>query len=183
MNHYDGKKLNDSASIDAIVLGEHGDTVFFSKQLSLINGQPFNDFLDDSEIEQCILSAKKAAKEIKMTQQTTISGFSYYAIRIFELLLFEKREAKPVSILLPEFLKKDLNNAEIFLNLYSSNNNHGVEPIEGYLPNEDKMMNLKKSVELILPCIPGRYLSYFLSQRVRKKNTEIFLSAKFVNRG
>tara|TARA_R110000737_G_scaffold157205_1_gene185743 strand:+ start:18299 stop:19222 length:924 start_codon:yes stop_codon:yes gene_type:complete len=158
MNYYLQAEIKDAKSIDAIVHGEHGETAFLSRQLSTINGLQFEKFLDDSTIESCLNLTKNAAKEIKMTQQATMYGVSYCAINIFESLLTDKGENKPVSILLPEFLKKELGKQDIFLSLYSSINQNGVIPVEDYYPNTDEMTSLKKSVELILPCIPNRYL-------------------------
>jgi malate/lactate dehydrogenase len=103
-------------------------------------------------------SMKNSAEEIKRTQEATIYGVSYCAIHIFELLLSEKGQEKLVSVLIPEELQKELGAPGIFLSLYSRINQHGALPTEAYRPDEAEMAGLRKSVNLMLPCIPQKYL-------------------------
>jgi len=158
MNHIVGKMKKGISSIDAILLGEHGATAFLSKQLSSINGLQFSKFFDDDTLEQCLNLVKNSAEEIKFTQDATRYGIGYCAIHIFELLLSREGQNRPVSVLIPEVLQKDLGGSKIFLSLYSSISHLGAIPNEQYHPDETEMLCLQKSVDLILPCIPKKYL-------------------------
>ena len=158
MNYIVGKLDKDISSIDAILLGEHGTTAFLSEQLSTINNQPFNKFFDYDCIDDCMELVKSSANEIKSTQSATIYGVSYCALNIFELLLSKESQNRPVSALIPENFKKELGGFNIFLSLYATINNQGARPNDRYIPNDIEMASLKKSVDILVPMIPEKYL-------------------------
>jgi len=158
MNHVIEKQREDVTTADAILLGEHGTTAFLSKQLSSINGLPFSDFVDDNALNHYMDLVKNAAEEIKSTQNATIYGVSYCAIHLFEMLLSQEGQKIPVSTLIPETLRKEFGVPEIFLSLYSNINQQGAFSVEDYYPDAEEMACLRKSVDLILPCVPEKYL-------------------------
>ena len=139
-------------------MGEHGTTVFLSEQLSTVNGKSLNDFLDKDSIEELMNSVKASAEEIKETQKATIYGVSFCAIKIFESIINDKCFKYPVSTFIPDKMKDVLGDNSIYLSLYSKIDQEGVVPIEDYIPNEGELAHLIKSIELIKPCIPQKYL-------------------------
>ena len=158
MNHIIRKRSKEGDSIDAVLLGEHGTSAFLSEQLSTVNGKSFSDYFGYDCISECMISVKNAAEEIKATQGATIYGVSYCAIHIFELLLSEKGEDRPVSVLIPDHLKQELGESDVFLSLYARINQTGANPVTEYQPNEAELSFLQESVNLILPFIPKQYL-------------------------
>ena len=158
MNYLIESTNKDITSVNSIILGEHGTTAFLSEQLSTINGHPFNSVFDQDTIEELLNSVKASAAEIKKTQVATIYGVSYCAHRIFESLLTEDSQTYPVSTCLIDNLKGVLGNTEIYLSLLSEVNNAGAQPISSYHPSGEELAQLQKSVDLIIPCIPRKYL-------------------------
>lgn len=158
MNYYLGKTGNNSSAIDTFILGEHGDTAFISQQLSSSIGLSLTDFWDDETLEKCLLLTKNAAKEIKTTQMATIYGVSYCAIQLFDLLLSDKPVCKPVSILIPENLKKEFGTTDLFLSLPANIDSTGVHFNEDYHPNDVELSYLKTSYEAMRECLPMKYL-------------------------
>ncbi|MDG1332628.1 MAG: hypothetical protein P8P74_09880 [Crocinitomicaceae bacterium] len=146
------------ADVNAVLLGEHGSAAFFSRQLSKVNGSSFDENFDFPTLTEYMKQVKRSAEEIKTTQDATIYGVSYCAIRIFEMLLSEKGGICPVSALIPGYLKPELDNESIYLSLNSRINKNGAQPLESYQPNETELALLKESCNVILPCVPEKYL-------------------------
>ena len=144
--------------IESILIGEHGITAFFSKQLSKIDGKPASYYLTDDQIDSLMAEVIQSAATIKSTQKATIYGVSYCAIRLFESLLSEDESYFPVSTNIPEWLAKELNTDAVYLSLYSKINSNGAFADHNYQPDEKEMALLKKSVNSLLPCIPSHYL-------------------------
>ncbi len=143
---------------NAILLGEHGTTVFLSEQLSTIDELPISHFYEKDSIEELMNKVKASAEEIKKTQEATIYGVSYCAIQIFEALLNEKVMHAPVSTFVPESINAELQKTPISLSLYSQLNKSGAQAFDEYVPNEHELEALNKSVNLITPFIPKQYL-------------------------
>lgn len=158
MNYYISERFPNFKSIESILIGEHGSTAFFSKQLSKINNEKATDYLDDETIDNLMKQVFDSAAKIKTTQKATIYGVSFCAIAIFEALLSDKESYFPVSTKIPDWLNKELKTDQVFLSLYSKVNSEGAFPYEKYLPNDKELLQLKKSIDSILPFMTTAYL-------------------------
>lgn len=158
MNYFVKREYPDLTSVNAIVLGEHGQSAYFSAQLSTINELPFHSPFEDAFIESQLDQVKSSAEKIKATQGATIYGVGYCAIKIFESLLSEKGHLLPVSTFIPRKLSTHIDESEIYLSLYSEVNTSGAYPTENYFPDETETEHLKKSIQIIRQSIPERYL-------------------------
>lgn len=106
MNHIIKKSKKNISLVDAILLGEHGETAFISKHLSSINGEAFDKIIDEHTSKQLIQVVIASAKEIKKTQKATIYGVGFCAMHIFDALLTHSERKIPVSTFIPDYLKK-----------------------------------------------------------------------------
>ena len=158
MNYCIKKQLKNINTVDSILLGEHGNTVFFSHQLSSINGAKTDSLLDNDKIDFLMNEVKQSASKIKETQDATVYGVSYCAIKLFESLLLNNYHSYPVSAKIPEWLQKELKTENLFLSLYSKINHLGVVPSDNYIPNDIELAYFKNSIESLLPYIPKQYL-------------------------
>ena len=119
MNQIVKEQNNDLSSIDTVLLGEHGASVFLSHQLSTVNGKQFSEVFKEETISSYLARMKSAAAEIKRTQDATIYGVSYCAISIFESLLLDNAQNQPVCTAIPNYLNKELGGSSMFVSLYS----------------------------------------------------------------
>lgn len=158
MNYYVKKSLPQQNNIDCILLGEHGETTFVSTQFSKINNENINLALKQDQISALLEQTKGAAKEIKQTEDATIYGVSFCAIKILEALLEKKKTKMPVSTQLPAWLCKTLNTERIFLSLYSEINQDGATFYNDYNPNKEELQQLENSYKKLIPLIPKKYL-------------------------
>jgi L-lactate dehydrogenase len=143
--------------ISAILLGEHGATAFLSEELSAIEGAPITDRFDESALNEYMELVKRSAEEIKSTQDATIYGVSYCALHIMDLLMSDEGGLLPVSTAVPEYLKPELGEANIYLSLMCKIDKNGAVPIESYQPQEKEFELLRNSYNLIVPCFPEKY--------------------------
>ena len=158
MNYVISNQFPNLKEIDTVLIGEHGSTAFFSKQLSKINGKPASYYLTDDQIDSLMAEVIQSAATIKSTQKATIYGVSYCAIRLFESLLSKDESHFPVSTNIPEWLAKELNTDSVYLSLYSKVSSSGAFADRNYQADKNEMALLKKSVASLLPCIPSPYL-------------------------
>ena len=157
MDYLIRNSMPDLQNINAVVIGEHGSTAFLSNSLSSIDGQPIESILNNRQIADLEAQMKVAKDEIKATQSATIYGVGYCAMQIFYALMGDLELKVAASTAIPDFLRKDLGEADIYLSLYSRINEHGVQPIEHHY-SKNEIRSLKKSRDLIISCIPDYYL-------------------------
>ncbi len=154
MNYVVKEHADNISSINAILLGEHGSSAFLSEQLSTLNGQPFNSMFDQGTLDSLMTQVKASAGKIKETQEATIFGVSYCAIRIFEALLSDEPKQIPVSTFIPDHLTAKLDESDIYLSLPSEVSDKGAIPTENYQPNSNEQERLKECIKVIRSYIP-----------------------------
>ncbi|MBD3637027.1 MAG: hypothetical protein HUJ25_06740 [Crocinitomicaceae bacterium] len=157
LKHHLFTRNHDYKNVEAIMLGEHGDSMFISQELSKINGEPINQYFDESELSQMEEHVKTSAEEIKRTQDATIFGVSFCAVRVFESFLDETKFQCPVSISAPEWLIQETQIPQVSLSLFSELSNSGAKTVN-YHPNESELSKLSKSAEIISSYVPNKYL-------------------------
>jgi L-lactate dehydrogenase len=145
-------------AVNAVVIGEHGSTAFLANSLSSINGQKFEELFNEGQLQKLVTKMKSAAEEIKATQSATIYGVGYCAMKLFYALMGEKELKVAASVPLPNYLKDDLGEADIYLSLYSKINENGIQAIESDY-SKDELERLKMSYDLVVSCIPENYLT------------------------
>lgn len=149
MDYYVKQHLTNANDVKCIVLGEHGETMFLSNQLTSIEGQPIQSHFSDQVIHDLMLQVQQSPEKIKMTQDATIYGVSLCAIRIFEALLSDEKYAAPVSIAIPNQLKSDLELPNMALSLPALINKKGVFFDKTYRPNDIESEQLLNSADLL----------------------------------
>lgn len=93
------------ANIEAMVLGEHGDSQVSIFSQCTINGSPLLSYSDitESELNTWAELTKKAAHRIRKTQGSTHYGVAQCVIRIYEDLSSCNSHSYPLSVLLNDY--------------------------------------------------------------------------------
>jgi L-lactate dehydrogenase len=88
-----------ASSIDAYVLGEHGESQFVAWSLASIGGVPLSDALGDVKIDQAAIAedTKNKATNIIENKGVTNYGIGAVAASICKSVLFDQRNIRPVS--------------------------------------------------------------------------------------
>lgn len=135
------------ASINAIVLGGHGDEMVPVASLTNIGGKPLSEVLTKQEIEEIVSKTKNGGAEIVNLLKI---GSAYYApgmsvVRMIESILFDKKEVLPCSV----YCQGEYGIEDIFFGLPVCLGKDGMEGIIELPLSEEEKESLKKSVESI----------------------------------
>jgi len=159
MNYCISQLKNDAGQINAHILGEHGSTAFMSESLSTVGKKSIVELFGDDQISNLEAKMRSAAGEIKLTQAATIYGVAYCAMQIFYALMGDIELKVAASTAIPTFLKKELGKESIYLSLFSKIDKDGIHPFNHtYTTGEIK--KLKQSLDLVVSCIPKKYLNF-----------------------
>ena len=159
MDRYLKANFNEVQQSKMILLGEHGSSVFVSWQLSQLNGKRVGEVLKLDKINSALEKVKLSAHEIKKTQEATIYGVSYCAIKLFEYFLSDNSVCVPVGISLPKDLKKKLDAPSIYLSLPARVSKKGAFYDNTYRADVEELKLLKNSTEQLTACFPDVYLN------------------------
>ena len=135
--------------VEAIVLGEHGDSqVPISSQLK-INNVDTKTVEALAKINKAILKTPKAAHQIRLTQGATKFGVSTCAIKMFLAILENKPFYTQASVLLNEENRTELNCPELYISVPVLIDKDGVKQFSiVHLTNKEKN-KLAKSAEIL----------------------------------
>ncbi|MGC8870272.1 MAG: malate dehydrogenase [Brevinematia bacterium] len=146
--YYIKQKLNVSYnSINAVVLGGHGDEMVPAVSLTNVAGKPLKELLSQEEIDEIVNKTRNGGAEIVNLLKT---GSAYYApgiavVKMIESILFDKNEILPCSV----FCKGEYGINELFFGLPVKLNRNGINEIVEIPLTEEERNLLKKSVESV----------------------------------
>ncbi len=85
------------ASIDALVLGEHGESMTPVPSYTSVNGIPLRNFLTDEQIDVAIDKTRKIAAEVIAKKGATFYAPGNGIARMVEAVFYDKKALLPVS--------------------------------------------------------------------------------------
>lgn len=152
MNALLKKEYPNLEAVNAVLLGEHGSTCFVSEQLSSIQKESILKFVSEAQLAQLLSKVKKAADEIKQTQDATLYGVSFCAIKLFEAAYAEEVVQLAVSTFTPPNWSF-LNKKNLALSLYADISHNGVFVSKSYKPNKAERQLIQKSANQLSSCL------------------------------
>ncbi len=136
------KKLNiASQSIDAYILGEHGDTQFPAWSNAYIAGIPLHDFpqINQKELNQIAEKTRKKAYEIISCKGATYYGIATCVATMCQAIIFDQKLVMPLSCYIPSF--------DVCLSMPAVLGENGIEQILPIPLNEKEQQQLSHSAE------------------------------------
>jgi malate dehydrogenase len=85
------------SSINALVLGEHGESMTPVPSYSSVNGIPLKNFLTDQQIDEAIDKTRKVAAEVIAKKGATFYAPANGIARMAEAVHYDKKSLLPVS--------------------------------------------------------------------------------------
>lgn len=130
-------------SIDAIVLGGHGNTMVPLPRLTTINNRPLMELLSKEKIDNIVEKTRNGGAEIVNLLKT---GSAYYApsssaVVMIEAILKNKKEIIPVSA----YLNGQYGIKDIYIGVPAVIGRDGVEEIVELELTEEELSNLRES--------------------------------------
>ncbi len=142
------KLLNkNTSSIEALILGTHGDSMVPVKSKIVVEGESLNNFLDDEKIDEALDKVKKQGTKIVSLLK---GGSAYYApalsiYKMLDVILNNKEEILPASV----YLKGEYDLVDVCLGVPVKLGKDGIkEIIEIDLTNEEQSA-LNKAANII----------------------------------
>jgi len=135
------------SSIDAYVLGEHGDTSFPVYSSANVLGKPLKDFdgFSQKEAEKCYEDTRKAAYRIINDQGYTCYSIATAIREITEAIFEDQHKVFPLSVPLKDYY----GHSDVCLSVPCVVGQNGVEKIIKIPLNAKEKSNLAKSVKTI----------------------------------
>ena len=95
----DEKSKVAASSIDAYVLGEHGDSQFVAWSIATVGGVPIDKALPPGILDRAILaeSTSQKAQKIIRAKGATAYGIGSIVASICSSILFDKHNVRPIS--------------------------------------------------------------------------------------
>lgn len=134
-------------SIDAYVMGEHGDTSFPVYSSANVLGKPLSSFegFSDEVAAECYADTKNAAYRIIHDQGYTCYSIATALREIVSAIFENKHQVFPLSVLLKDYY----GHSDVCLSVPCVLGRHGIEKVLEIPLNEKEQTNLKKSVETL----------------------------------
>ncbi len=133
------------ASIQAMVIGEHGDSMVPLPRFSTVNGVPVTELLSATEIEETVDKTRKVAAEVIALKGATIFAPAHGVARMAEAILKDKKAVIPLSACLNgEYGVKGL-----YIGVPAVLGAEGVERVIELELNEEERGMLTKSAEVL----------------------------------
>ncbi|HYB04198.1 MAG TPA: malate dehydrogenase [Nitrososphaerales archaeon] len=85
------------SSVDALVLGEHGESMTPVPSYSSVNGIPLRHFLNEQQLDDAIDKTRKVAAEVIAKKGATFYAPANGIARMVEAVFYDKRALLPVS--------------------------------------------------------------------------------------
>ena len=112
-------------SINALVLGEHGESMTPVPSYSSVNGIPLKHFLNDQQIDEAVDKTRKVAAEVIAKKGATFYAPANGVARMIEAVFYDKKALLPVSA----YLEGEYGLSDICIGVPAILGKDGVEKI------------------------------------------------------
>ncbi len=139
-----------SSSINAFVIGEHGDSMVVLKSQSKVNGIPIKKTLDESQIASTIERTKKSGSDVISLKGATIFGVAASTSSVIESVIEDKKKIHLVSY----YLNGEYGSYDVCIGVPAIIGKDGVERVIEFDLDQDERETFLRSVEVIKKTIP-----------------------------
>ena len=142
------KLLNkDTSSIEALILGAHGDSMVPVKNKVTLDSQVLSKFLDDKKIKEVFEKAKSQGGRIVSLLK---GGSAYYApalsiYKMLDVILNDKEEILPASV----YLKGEYDLMDVCLGVPVKLSKDGIKEIIEIDLTDEEQLSLNKAANII----------------------------------
>lgn len=139
-------------SIDAYVMGEHGESMMVPWSHVRAGGKPFSEVLADNrsrfagvELAQLVQRTKMAGNDVLMAKGNTQYGIASAVTGIVTAILRDENKIYPVSA----FLEGEYGVSGVYMGVPAMLNRHGVAEIGEFNLSEEEQVQLRASAEVL----------------------------------
>jgi len=134
-----------TSSVQAVVIGEHGDSMVPLPRFSTVNGVPITELLHADQVAEIVDRTRKTAAEVIALKGATIYAPAHGIARMIETVVKDKRMVLCMTVHLDgEFGVKDL-----YLDVPAVLGARGVERVVELKLNDDERAAFQKSADVV----------------------------------
>jgi malate dehydrogenase len=134
-----------TSSVQAVVIGEHGDSMVPLPRFSTVNGVPITELLSPAEVNDAIEHTRKIAAEVIALKGATIYAPAHGITRMIESVIKDKR----MVLCMTAHLKGEYGLKDVYVDVPAVLGARGVERVIELKLNDDERAAFLKSVEIV----------------------------------
>ena len=134
-----------TSSVQAVVIGEHGDSMVPLPRFSTVNGVPITDLLSPAQVSEAIERTRKIAAEVIALKGATIYAPAHGITRMVESVVKDKK----MVLCLTAHLNGEYGIRDIYVDVPTVLGARGVERVIELKLNDEERAAFLKSVEVV----------------------------------
>jgi malate dehydrogenase len=134
-----------TSSVQAVVIGEHGDSMVPLPRFSTVNGVPITELLSPAQVTEAIERTRKIAAEVIALKGATIFAPAHGITRMVESVIKDKK----MVLCLTAHLNGEYGVKDIYLDVPAVLGARGVERVIELKLNDEERAAFLKSVEVV----------------------------------
>lgn len=134
-----------TSSVQAVVIGEHGDSMVPLPRFSTVNGVPITELLSPAQVTEAIERTRKIAAEVIALKGATIYAPAHGITRMVESVIKDKK----MVLCLTAHLNGEYGVKDIYLDAPAVLGARGVERVIELKLNDEERAAFLKSVEVV----------------------------------
>lgn len=134
-----------TSSVQAVVIGEHGDSMVPLPRFSTVNGVPITELLSPAQVSEAIERTRKIAAEVIALKGATIYAPAHGITRMVESVVKDKK----MVLCLTAHLNGEYGIKDIYVDVPAVLGARGVERVIELKLNDEERAAFLKSVEVV----------------------------------
>jgi malate dehydrogenase len=134
-----------TSSIQAVVIGEHGDSMVPLPRFSTVSGVPITELLTPDEVKETVERTRKIAAEVIALKGATIYAPAHGITRMIESVVKDKR----MVLCMTSHLKGEYGVKDVYVDVPTVLGARGVERVIELKLNAEEKAAFDKSVEVL----------------------------------
>lgn len=133
------------SSVQAVVIGEHGDSMLPLPRFSTVNGVPITELLSPDQVKETVDHTRKTAAEIIALKGATIFAPAHGITRMIESVIKDKR----MVLCLTAHLNGEYGLKDVYVDVPAVLGARGVERVIELKLNDEEKAAFLKSVDVV----------------------------------
>jgi malate dehydrogenase len=134
-----------TSSIQAVVIGEHGDSMVPLPRFSTVNGAPITELLSQAQVNEAIDRTRKIAAEVIALKGATIFAPAHGITRMVESVIKDKK----MVLCLTAHLNGEYGLKDVYVDVPAVLGARGVERVIELKLNNEERAAFMKSVDVV----------------------------------
>jgi len=132
-------------SVQAVVIGEHGDSMVPLPRFSTVNGVPITELLSPTQVQEAVERTRKVAAEVIALKGATIYAPAHGITRMVESVIKDKKMVLCMTV----HLNGEYGFKDIYVDVPAVLGAGGIERVIELKLNDEEKADFQKSVDVV----------------------------------